>query len=135
MAKITYYVTQFTFNSVTYDNSSGGTLRAQLEDGGREVETRIGGDLYPSTTEITDASGVATIGISELAPTLPSIGTKSNIVLTVQKAGGTTEDKTWYNMRFAGQSANQDRAASGTNDFRFVFESSDGVKGPTENPV
>jgi hypothetical protein len=135
MATITYYVTQFTFDGETYDNASGGTLRAQLEDGGREMETRIGGDLYPSTTEITDASGVATIGLSEFAPTLPTVGTKGDIVLTIQVAGGTTTTETWYNMRFAGQSANQDRAASGTNDFRWVFESSDGVKGPTVNPV
>lgn len=135
MANITYYVTQLTFNSVTYDNASGGTLRAQLEDGGREDEARIGGDLYPSTVEIIDASAVATIGLSELSPVLPSIGAKSNLVLTIQVAGGTTETETWYNMRFAGQSANQDRAAKGTNDYRFVFESSDGLKGPTEAPA
>jgi hypothetical protein len=132
MATITYYVQSWTFNGVTYDNTSGGALRAQLEDGGREVETRIGGDLYPSTTEITDASGVATMGISEFAPTIPDLGDKSNIVMTIQLAGGTTTTETWYNMRYAGQSANQDRAASGTNDLRFVFESSDGLKGPTE---
>jgi len=132
MANITYYVTQFTFNGVTYDNSSGGTLRASLEDGGREVETRVGGQLYPTSTEITDASAVATLGISELAPTLPDIGDLSDIVLTIAKTGGTTETETWYNMRYAGQSASQDRAAAGTNDFRFVFQSSDGVKGPTE---
>ena len=137
MANVTYYVTQFTFNSVTYDNSSGGTLRASLEDGGRENETRYGGALYPQSTEITDASGVATIGISEFAPTVPPKGTKGNIVLTIQKAGGTTEAETWYNMVFAGQSANQDRAAPGTNDYRLVYEASDaaGLKGPTDTPA
>lgn len=135
MANTTYYVQSFTFGGVTYDNTSGGTLRAQLDDSGREVESRYGGSLYPLSTEITDASGVATMGIAEFAPTLPAKGEKSDIVMTIQKAGGTTEPVTWYNMRFAGQSPNQDRAAQGTNDFRFVFESSDGVKGPTDAPA
>ena len=134
MATITYAASQFTFNSVTYNNASGGVMRVTLEDNSRELETRVGDNLYPTSVEAVDASGVVTISLSEFGPTVPAMGTKSSIVATLIKSGG-TEIETFYNMKFMGSSANQDRASSATIDFRFVFESDDGVNGPQDNPA
>ena len=135
MADITYYVTVATFDGETYNNTSGGTLRALIEDSAQEVQTYVGDNLYPSSVEATNSSCVVTLGLSEYLPTLPTKGTKSNLVLTIRKADATTTDVTLYNMKFMGQSADQSRAAAGTNDFRFVFESVDGQKDPFTSPV
>ena len=135
MADITYYVTVATFDSQTYNNASGGTLRALIDDNSQEVQTYVGDNLYPMSVEATNASCVVTLGLSEYLPTLPVMGVKSNLVLTVRKADATTEDVTLYNMKFMGQSADQSRAAAGTNDFRFVFESIDGQKTPFTAPA
>jgi len=134
VATVTYAASQFTFNSVTYNNASGGVMRIVKDDNARELETRVGDNLYPTSVEMVDASCVVTITLSEFGPTIPDIDTKSNIVATLVKNGG-TETETFYNMKFAGSSANQDRATAGTIDFRFVFQSIDGAKGPMDNPA
>ena len=136
MANTTWYVTQFTFDSDTYDEDAGGPLTASLRDGAREEEERVAGQVYPTAVEMANASAEATMEIAEFQSSLlPSIQTKSNIVMTVKKKDGTTTTKTWYNMRFAGRDGNQGRATAGRSTYRFVFESSDGIKGPTEAPA
>jgi hypothetical protein len=134
MATITYAASQFTFNSVTYNNTSGGVMRVTVEDNSRELETRVGDNLYPTSVEAVDASCVVTVSLSEFGPTIPTMGTSSNLVATLVKNGG-TETETFYNMKYMGSSANQDRASSATIDFRFVFQSDDGVNGPKDNPA
>ncbi len=136
MADTTWYVTQFTFNSVTYDEDAGGPLTASLREGAREEEERVAGQIYPTAVEMANASAEASIEIAEFQKdSLPSIGTKSNIVLTIKKNDGTTATETWYNMKFGGRDANQGRATAGRSTYRWVFESSDGIKGPTEAPA
>ena len=133
MANTTWYVTQFTFDSVTYDDTAGGTLTASLREGAREEEERVGGQVYPTAVEMANASAEASIEIAEFQKgSLPVIGTKGNIVLTIQKAGGTTETETWYTMVFGGRDANQGKSSAGRSTYRWVFESADGIKGPTE---
>jgi hypothetical protein len=134
MATITYAASAFTFNSVTYNNTSGGVMRVTVEDNSRELETRVGDNLYPTSVEAVDASCVVTVSLSEFGPTIPTMGTSSNLVATLVKNGG-TETETFYNMKYMGNSANQDRASSATIDMRFVFQSDDGVNGPKDNPA
>jgi len=133
--ELTLYTTEVTFNSVTYDNDNAGVVRAIIDDSAQEEETRVGADLYPSDVQAVNASSSATIGFTQFLPTLPPKGTKSNLVITVEKKDKTTVAKTMYNMKFMGQSADQSRATAGTNDYRFVFESVDGQKDPFTAPA
>ena len=136
MANTTWYVTQFTYDGVTYNDAAGGTLTASLREGAREEEERVGGQIYPTEVEMANASAEASIEIAEFQKdSLPSLGTTSNIVLTIQKADGTTETETWYTMVFGGRDANQGRSTAGRSTYRWVFKSTDGIKGPTENPA
>ena len=136
MANTTWYVTQFTFNTETYDEDAGGPLNASLRDGARAESEWVAGELYPGAVEQANASGEATIEIAEFQKTsLPPLGTIGNIVLTIKKKGGTTETKTWYNMSFGGRDSNQGRASAGRSTYRWDYQGRGGVLGPTDAPA
>ena len=118
------------WNSVTFQNSSGGVVAVYVEDNARELETRVGNDLYPSSVEAIDASCVITVDLQEFDPTALTVGASSNLVVTIVNVGGTTTDETYYTMKYMGASHTQGRAAAGSTKLRFVFQSADGAKGP-----
>lgn len=132
---VTYYITEFTFGGTTYNADNAGLWTFTMDNSARENETRVSGQLYATDVNMGDASAVATIQLANITVALPTIGTLSNIVAKVQRSDGTLDTKTAYNMKFAGETENQDRNSQGTSTWRFVFQSSDGVKGPWDAVV
>ena len=131
---VTWAADQVVFNSITWSNASGGVMRVSVEDNARELETRVGDNLYPMSVEAVDATCVATVELSEFDPaSIPAPGTQSTLAVTIHGAADTVE--TMYNMKYMGRSSNQDRATAATTTLRFVFESTDGQKGPFTNPA
>lgn len=130
MANITFCAKKVVFNSVTFDNSTGGVISVIVEDNARELETRVGDNLYPTSVEPIDASCTINVELAEFDPTAITAGTKSNLVATIVGPGSTTTDETFYNMKYMGRNMTQGRASSANSRLKFVFESADGVKGP-----
>jgi hypothetical protein len=121
----TLYAKSVAFNSVTYDNSSGGPVAARYQLQGRAVEDRTGDDFYSSFTAIVDPSCRVSVGMRNVKWTLAP-GTKASLVLTLEGKIGTTYTLTFANMVYEGVSASQDRANPGSAELSFVYESADG---------
>lgn len=124
-----YQVTQAVFNTVTYNNATGGILDVTYDINGTDLIDGTGADVYAQAVEVADLVCAVQIRMRETKWTLaPS--TTSNLVITVKLKGGGTDTLTFANMVYMGISGSQPRSEWGDATLRFVHESADGSTYP-----
>ena len=127
---LTFSVKSFAFGStVTYNNTNGGPMTMRLTDDSQELETRTANDFYPANVKMVNGSCQIVLTVAEFAPQDITVGDQQTCTILLEDA---SSDQTMviYRMVFRGATASQDRASEGTTDLTFVYESSDGQKGP-----
>jgi len=120
------YLSQFTFNSVTYSKTSGGPLDLIINENVQNVSDRTGDAKYPMAVALTDVDPIVFIKMRDTSLNVAK-GTSGNLVATVKKGDGTTKVATMTNMVYAGLDTNQVRANPGEIVLKFIHESSDGT--------
>lgn len=126
----TIYAKSFSFNSVTYDRSTGGPISAIIDDGGEEVEDRVAADEYPTDLSVVNKFLECRIVAREVKWATPVKGTNSNIVLTTTDKDGNDTTLTLASMTLIQKITTQDRAQPAITELRFRHLSSDGTTEP-----
>lgn len=119
------HLSQFTFNSVTYDKTSGGPLDCIINDNAINVSDRTGDANYPMAVAVTDIDPTVFIKMRDLTLNITR-GTKGNLVVTVKTPTG-NKVGTMATMVYVGLDTNQVRANPGEIVLKFVHESAGGT--------
>lgn len=130
MAKpeVTIYLVSVLFNSITWNEANGGPQGINLEYGGTNIPFRSGNDLFPVFNPVVDKELAITIELSEFLEEIKA-GTKSDLVIKIQKPDESQVTITYANMVFVGSTASQPRAQYSTRTLRFVYEAAAGNQG------
>lgn len=126
---VTFYPKTVTWNSVTWDNTSGGPIQFDVELGGEELPDRTGDDEFPTFMAIVNKMCRATLRLREFKQAIQP-GTESNMVLTLRVKSGSNPTVTIPNMSFVRVRSNQPRAAVGEAELEFTHRSADGTAIP-----
>jgi hypothetical protein len=122
---VSYYAKAITWNSITWDTTSGGPLEVSHEHGGDNIEDRTGDNEYPPFNTIVNRALRVTVRIREVKQTL-ALNSKSSLVATLTiKPGGPTQTVTYAGMVLKDVRGAQGRATVGDTELVFVHESAD----------
>ena len=130
MAFTGIYPKSVVHNAKSFAGGEGGSIECELVHGSRDVQDRTGEDLYATFVVLVDRFAEATLMIREAAlASLPAIGDKSSLVLTIAgKAGDTV--RTFLNMIVASVTTRQRHGEPGMTIIRFVYEAAAGATAP-----
>ncbi|MFQ5409537.1 MAG: hypothetical protein ACE5FI_14095 [Anaerolineales bacterium] len=120
----TLYLSQFTFNAVTYTKTLGGPLDLIINENAQQVADRTGDAQYPTFVAVTDIDPVVFVKMRDVA-SLPTRGANSDLVATISD-GNATKTLTLSTMTYIGVETNIVRASPGEIVLQFVHESADG---------
>ena len=124
----TIYPRTATWNSHTWNSSSGGPLRFEWDVSGDPFEDWTGDSDLPTFLGVVNQKARAKIRIREPKIT-DALGTKSNIVLTLVGKNNTATINL-VNMILFSNTGEQDRAQGGMCTLSFAHESADGTTSP-----
>lgn len=130
---VSYYLQSVAWNSVTWDNTLGGTLEVTFEHGGDPLDDRTGIDEYNTFLAIVNKICRATVRIREVKSVLSPGAAESSLVLTLKSKSGNTGGTvviTMSQMQLVSVRGNQGRANVGDAEFTFMHRSSDGSSVP-----
>ena len=125
----TIYPKSFTWNSVTYNGTTGGTLRFEYQHEGTPFLDRTADDEYSSFVVITDKRLIVRVRLREVKY-VTALGTKSDasIIITGKTNAATI---TFVGLVLVGASpGEQGRAEGGSVTLVFEHESADGTTVP-----
>jgi len=125
----TIYVKSIGWNSLTWDTSTGGPLAVRIMHPARAIADRTGDSLYPTFVAMVDGELRVSASLRQLKWTI-ALGTKSDMILTVEGKGGATSTITLPGLVYEGVSMSQDRATVGGAEHTWVHESADGTTLP-----
>jgi len=119
---VTYYPKSITWNSITWDTTSGGPLEVTHEHAGDNIEDRTGDNEYPPFNVVVNRALRVTVRIREMRQTL-ALNTESDLVATLTVKPGTTQIVRYKNMVLKEVRGSQGRAVVGDAELVFVHES------------
>ena len=126
---VTFYPKTVAWNSLTWDNTSGGPIQFDVELGGEELLDRTGDDEFNTFTAIVNKICRATIRLREFRQFIQP-GTESNMTLTLRVKSGTNPTVVIPNMSFVRSRSTQPRAGVSEAELEFVHRSADGTTIP-----
>ena len=126
----TVYVSTITWNTNTWTAlTAGGPIRVDISHAGQDIQDRTGADEYSTFVQVVNKILGATVFLRSLAQSGQTLGTKSNMVCTLNGKGGNVV-LTLTGMIIVSCGPSQGRAEPGTVAMGFVHESSDGTTVP-----
>lgn len=125
----TIYAQTVTWNSNTWNSTSGGPIMAEYVHAGEPLEDRTGDALYPPFVAIVNGRCEVRIRLREIKD-VTALGTKSNLAITATGKSNTVT-VTCAGMVLVGvDPGSQSRAEGGSRTMIFRHESADGTTVP-----
>lgn len=126
----TFYISQFTFNEVTYDASTtGGVMALADSHSGEWVESRTGDAQYATDAIVANKGCEVRITMREIKFAV-ALGTKSDLVATCKTSAEASVTKIYADMVLVSADSGQDRAAPSQVELVFRHVSDDGSTVP-----
>jgi hypothetical protein len=116
-----YAIKQFTFNSVTYDATTGGPLDWDFDDSANEIRDRVADDVKPSAILFPEEDLMVSIAMREPYTAITK-GTKSNLVVTVVFNSGSEKSYTFKDMVFLNQRGGGVKSTPAQSTVMFAYE-------------
>ncbi len=127
----TLYVKSASINGASYDNSTGGTIRAEYSNGATPVEDRTGEDFYSKQVMLIGASERVRLTLRNVKVTtnLGSANATNYVILSDGKGNDVTIN--FGNLILYDVSGSQDKDVPGSCVLSFVHQATN----PATNPV
>lgn len=130
---VSYYLKQATWNSLTWDASTGGTLEMTIEHGGDPLDDRTGDNEYNPFLAVVNKMARVTLRMREVKWTTNPGAAESSLVFTLTSKSGNTGGTvtiTLAQMQLIHLRMSQGRAITGDVEMVFMHRSSDGSTVP-----
>ena len=125
----TIYLQSATWNSITFNSTSGGPIRGEYSHVGEAFDDRTADNEYPTFLAILNKRLIVKLRVREVKQTV-ALGTKSNLVMTLSGKASTVTINAANMVLVAIEPAGQNRAEAGAATFVFQHESADGTTVP-----
>ena len=123
-------ISQVTWNGLTWNNSTGGTIRAAYRSGGEPLKDWVAADEWNTFLAIVNKQLQVRLTMREVKWTVePGNDAAANMVVTV-KDKTSTFNITFATMQLADIDGDQGRAQMGEVVLTFEHESADGTTNP-----
>lgn len=130
---LTLYAQTITWNSKTWNATSGGPLEVRISRTGTVLRSLTADDVYSRGTFVVDKDLIIGVKLQDLAQITVEPGDgPSNMVITLKQGSGSTTGSviTAANMIATDVNAGQIRANLGEIDMAFTHQSADGATDP-----
>jgi hypothetical protein len=127
---VTFKCSSVTWNSHTWNATSGGPIECSYTHSGNPIENRMGDNEWPTVVGTPDKSCTAIVILREVAQVIDIDGTASDIVLTLAGRVGVSSTITLKSMVLVDVSGSQRRGEFGAVVLRMAHQSSDGTTVP-----
>jgi hypothetical protein len=125
----TIYLQSATWNSITFNSTSGGPIRGEYSHAGEPYDDRTADNEYPTFLAVINKRLIVKLHVREVKQTA-ALGTKSNLVMTLIGKSSSVTINAANMVLIAVEPAEQSRAEAGHATFVFQHESADGTTVP-----
>jgi len=122
---VQYYAASVTFNSVTYDKTSGGPLEVTEAENPNVMSDKTGDAVYPTFTKAVGYQPTVFVKMRDIE-SVPTRGASSSLEVVYTEASGQRK-RTYATMIYVGKDASLVHAAPGETVLRFDHQSADGT--------
>lgn len=102
MGSMTYAPVSVTHGAVAWDSDDGRPTLVEVRPTTNVVTPHVAGDVQVSDVAVTNQVVEVIVGLSEFAPTEPTLGAQADLVCVLKLSDGTTTSKTLYRCKYAG---------------------------------
>ena len=130
-AEIGFFPKTVTWNSNTWSNTSGGTMRFDMGVSSEDEEFLSGADIFPQIVNIFKKNPTARLSLGDVFPIASADhGATSNLVMTVELSTGSTREITLANAKLMDVQIGQGRGSASETVLDFKHVSADGTTFP-----